>query len=149
MKLKSGLWVVVADGGHAIVFENQGTAANPDLKVLRAYYQDNLRTHELGRDQSPRTIQSSGRRKSALEAPDLHQLAEDRFIEGIVVDLQQDAASGALRQIVVVAPPVALGSFRKCANDRLSERVVAWIAKDLTKMPVPEITEAVANALES
>ena len=149
MKLKTGLWVVVADGSRAIVLENQGTAANPALKVLRVYDQDNPRTHELGRDQSPRTVQSAGRRKSALETPDLHQVAEDRFIEGIVVDLQHEVASGALGQVVVVAPPVALGSFRKCANDHLSKRVVAWIDKDLTKMPVPVITEAVANALES
>lgn len=148
MKLKTGMWVVVADGGHAIVFENQGTALAPELKALRVYNQDIPRTHELGRDQPPRAINSGDGRRSAQEAPDLHQVAEDRFIDRIAADLAADAASGACRAVAIVAPPVALGRFRKAASGELSKRVVAWIDKDLTKHPVPAIAEAVARAME-
>ncbi|WP_291203716.1 host attachment family protein [Hyphomonas sp.] len=148
MKLKTGMWVVVADGGHAIVFENQGTALAPELKALKVYNQDNPRTHEQGRDQPPRTIQSADGRRSAQEAPDLHQIAEDRFIDRIAADLAAEAARGAFKAIAVVAPPVSLGRFRKAASGELSKRVVAWIDKDLTKHPVPAIAEAVARAME-
>jgi len=147
MKLKTGDWVVVADGGHGIVLENEGTAHAPELKTLRAYDQDNPRTHELGRDQPPRTIQSADARRSAQEAPDLHQVAEDRFIERIVRDLEADAARGAFKAIAVVSPPAALGQFRKAANRELSRRVIAWVDKDLTRHPVAEITSAVSKAL--
>jgi protein required for attachment to host cells len=148
MKLKTGMWVVVADGSHGIVFENEGTALAPALKALRVYNQDNPRTHEQGRDQAPRTIQSADGRRSAQEAPDLHQLAEDRFIDRIAADLAADAAKNAFKAIAIVAPPVALGRLRKAAKGELAKRVVAWIDKDLTKHPVPAIAEAVALAME-
>ncbi len=149
MKLKTGFWVLVADGGHGIVFENKGTAVAPELKALRAYDQDTPRTHELGRDKAPRVIQSADGRRSAQEAPDLHQVEEDRFIDRIVADLEADAARSAFNAIAVVAPPVALGRIRKRASSDLSKRVIAWIDKDLTKHPVPAIAAAVAAALEA
>lgn len=149
MKLKTGVWVVVADGSHGIVFDNRGTALAPELKTLRVYDQENPRTREQGRDQAPRSVESADGRRSAQEAPDLHQVAEDRFIEKIVADLEADASTGACKALVVVAPPVALGRIRKRANGDLSKRVIAWIDKDLTKHPVPAITEAVSRALEA
>ncbi|MBK8198815.1 MAG: host attachment protein [Acidobacteria bacterium] len=149
MKLKTGVWVAVADGGHCVIFENQGTAVHPELKARRTYDQAVPRTHELGRDQAPRSIKSADGRRSSQEAPDLHQLAEDRFIEQIVADLETDAAKGACKALVVVAPPVALGRIRKRASSDLSKRVIAWIDKDLTKHPVPAIAEAVSRALEA
>lgn len=147
MKLKSGVWVVVADGGHGIVLENEGTAIAPELKVLRVYDQDNPRTHELGRDQPSRTVHSADGRRSSHEAPDLHQVAEDRFIAGIMADLEADAVRGAFKAIAVVAPPVALGKIRKSVKGELSKHVIAWIDKDLTRHPVPAITEAVVRAI--
>jgi len=149
MKFKTGVWVAVADGGHGIIFENQGTALHPELKALRTYAQDVPKTHELGRDQAPRTFQSVDGRRSAQEAPDLHQVEEDRFIARIVSDLEADAGRGAFKAIAVVAPPAALGQIRKLANRELSKRVIAWIDKDLTKHPVPAIADAVARALEA
>lgn len=148
MQLKTGNWVIVADGGHAIVFENEGTASAPELKCLRVHDLDNPPTHEQGRDQPPRTFQSADGRRSAQEAPDLHQIAEDRFLDQIVEDLERDAAAGAFKAMVVVAPPIALGRIRKSAKDDLSRRVVAWIDKDLTRHPVPAIAEAVVRALK-
>lgn len=149
MKLKSGAWVVVADGSHGIVFENDGTAVAPALKALRVYDQENPRTHEQGRDRPPRTVQSADGRRSAQETPDLHQIAEDRFLARIFSDLEADAARGAFKEIAVVAPPVALGHIRKLVSEDFSKRVIAWIDKDLTGHPVPAITEAVARALEN
>lgn len=149
MKLKTGIRAVVADGGHGIIFENEGTAIAPELKAQRVYDQENPRIHELGRDQPPRTVQSADARCSSHEAPDLHQVAEDRFIARIVADLEADAARGAFKAIAVVAPPVALGQIRKSVKGELSKRGIAWIDKDLTKHPVPAIAEAVARAMEN
>jgi len=149
MKLKTGIRAVVADGGHGIIFENEGTAIAPELIAQRVYDQENPRIHELGRDQPPLTVQSADARCSSHEAPDLHQVAEDRFIARIVADLEADAARGAFKAIAVVAPPVALGQIRKSVKGELSKRVIAWIDKDLTKHPVPAIAEAVARAMEN
>ncbi|MDP3460270.1 MAG: host attachment family protein [Hyphomonas sp.] len=148
MKLKTGAWVVVADGGHGIVFENIGTPVSPELKARRVYDQDNPRTHEQGRDRPPRTFSSVGDRRATYESSDIHQVNEDRFIDQIVKDLEADAASGAFKEVAVFAPPLALGRIRKTASGDLARCVIAWIDKDLTKHPVPEITEAVTRALE-
>ncbi len=148
MKLKSGLWVVVADGSRGLVLVNEGTALEPDLKALRVYEQDNPKTSEQGRDKPPRTFESIGNRRSAMAAPDLHRRAEDRFVEQIVADLAKDAAAGAFDGVVIVAPPVALGEMRKAADGGLAKLIVATLDKDLTNHPLPEITAAVVKALE-
>lgn len=149
MKLRSGAWVVIADGGHAILFENTGTALKPVLRALRAYDLDNPPSHELGRDRPPRTVQSAGVRRAAHEAPDPHQTNKDRFVEHLVAELEDDAAEGRFRDLAIFAPPAVLGKFRKHVSGALARHVIAWIDKDLTRMPVPEVTKAVARALST
>jgi protein required for attachment to host cells len=148
MKIKSRQWVVVADGSRGLVLVNEGTALEPKLHVTRTYGQDNPKTSDQGRDKPPRTFESTSPRRSAAETPDLHQRAEDQFVTGIMAELAKDAAAGAFQEIVIAAPPVALGTMRKAATKELAARIVAWIDKDLTKEPVPAITAAVAKALE-
>jgi len=149
MKLKTGTWVVVADGGRGILLVNIGTAARPELKARQVWDLENPRTSEQGRDRPPRAVMPSGSRRAAHEPADIHSQNEDRFIDGIVAALEDDAAKGLFRQIAIFAPPAALGRFRKSASEDLTRRVIAWIDKDLTKQPVPEITTAVVKALES
>lgn len=148
MRLKTGTWIVVADGARGMVLVNEGTADAPVLKTLRIYNQDNPRTSDLGDDKPGRSFESTGARRSAMEAPDLHQKAEDRFVAGIMDDLAKDAAGEAFEAVVIAAPPVALGAMRKAAAEELSRKVASWIDKDFTKQPVPEIAKAVARVLE-
>ncbi len=148
MKIKTGAWVVVADGARGLVLINEGTAFEPDLKALRVYEQDNPKTSEQGRDKPPRAFESVGARRSAMAAPDLHQRAEDRFVEQIMADLEKNAAAGAFDEIVIVAPPIALGGMRKSVTGSLTGKIVAWVDKDLTKHTIPEMTEIIAAALD-
>ncbi len=149
MKLKTGIWIVVADGARGMVLVNEGTADSPALKTLRVYNQDNPRTSEQGDDKPGRSFESSGARRSTMEAPDLHQKTEDRFVEAIIDDLAKDAVAKAFDQLVVAAPPVALGVMRKATPASLGAKVMAWIDKDFTKEPVPQIAKAIAKALEA
>lgn len=148
MKIKSGMYVVVADGARGVVLVNEGTALAPDLAAVRVYEQDNPKTSEQGRDRPTRTFESMGARRSAKASADLHQRAEDRFVQQIMADLAKDRAAGAFEDAVIVAPPVALGEMRKAADAVLSKAIVAWIDKDLTKHSIPEITSSVEKALD-
>lgn len=148
MKLRTGAWVVVADGGRGIVLVNEGTAVEPQLRALRTYGQDNPRTSAQGRDKPARTFESVGSRRSAAEVTDLHQRAEDRFVAEIMADLVKDAKADAFKHVIIVAPPVALGEMRKAVSADLQSRITIWIDKDLTKEPIPAITKAVLKALE-
>jgi protein required for attachment to host cells len=147
MKIAANMWIAVVDGGKGLVLVNQGTAVEPRLVVRRTYGIDNPPTHEQGRDQPPRAFDAGGTHRSAIEAPDLHQKAEDRFVQGFVRELQADAEASAFDRLVIVAPPVALGELRRHVGPALAARIVKEIAADYVKMPVSEITKAVARAL--
>ena len=148
MMLAPQIWVAVLDGGRGIILTNEGTATAPKLVTRRAYHHDNAKTHELGRDHPGRVHESVGQNRASVEMPDLHQRAEDRFLAGIVADLEKEAAAGAFQKIVIVAPPVALGMVRKAIGSGLEALVVKEIAADYTKMPVADITAAVVKALD-
>ncbi len=148
MKIKSGMWIVVADGARGLVLVNEGNAIAPSLKVVRVYEQDNPRTSEQGRDRPTRSFQSFSDSRSAIATTDLHRRAEDRFVDQIIADLAKDSEAGAFDDLVIVAPPVALGEMRKAANGHLAKKIVATLDKDLTAHTVPDITAAVAKALE-
>ncbi|HAY05128.1 MAG TPA: host attachment protein, partial [Hyphomonas sp.] len=90
------------------------------------------RTGDAARPPPPRAVMPSGSRRAAHEPADIHSQNEDRFIDGIVAALEDDAAKGLFRQIAIFAPPAALGRFRKSASEDLTRRVIAWIDKDLT-----------------
>ena len=56
MKLRTGAWVVVADGARGIVLVNEGTAVEPQLRALRTYGQVNPKTSAQGRAKPARTF---------------------------------------------------------------------------------------------
>lgn len=139
--------VLITDGARALVFRNEGDAAAPDLRLVRSHSQDNPATHEQGRGPPPRT-QDSTERRSSIEQTDLHQEAEDRFVAGIAADMERDLRAGDFDSLIVVAPPVALGVYRRAVGAAVKKVTVAEIDKDLTKHPPGEIAAHVMKALE-
>lgn len=139
--------VLIADGAHALVLRNDGDAQSPNLKLVRAYEQDNPATRAQGTDKPGRTNDSLGRR-SAMEQTDWHRIAEDQFVNRIAADMAKDLAAGDFDTLVVAAPPIALGEFRKAASDAVAKATVLEINKDLTKHPVDKIEKMIVKALD-
>lgn len=138
--------ILVADGATALVLSKDGSADSPNLRLVRAYQQDNPATHNQGSDRPGRTNDSLGRR-SAMETTDWHRIAEDRFVQQIAEDMARDLAAGQFETLIVAAPPVALGEYRKAASAVLGKATILEIDKDLTKHPLPEIAKLVVKAL--
>lgn len=147
-RLVAGTRVLIVDGATGLVLRNDGDAVNPSLNLVRTYGQDNPPTRDQGSDKPGRTNESTGLRRSSMEMPDLHQLAEDRFVSMIASDMANDLASGHFQRLVIAAPPAALGQFRKSASPALKTSILSEIDKDLTRHPVPEIQKLVLKALE-
>jgi protein required for attachment to host cells len=145
-RLSNNTRILVADGAHALILRNDGDAVSPNLKLVRAYEQDNPASRDQGSDRPGRTNDSLGRR-SAMEITDWHRVAEDRFVQRIADDMAKDLAKGDFDGLVVAAPPVALGEFRKSAGAALKKSIIFEIDKDLTKHPVDEIERIVLKAL--
>lgn len=142
-------WVVVTDGGRALVLRNDGDAQNILLTVLRTYERDTPPTRDIGTDKPGRTHAGVGPGRSAMEPTDLHQQEEDRLMVQVAADLAEDLRQQNFSKLVVAAAPTALGALRKAMNDELRKAVVAEVPKDFTNMNLVKLGAALSQALEA
>lgn len=146
-RLNHNARVLVTDGGRATVFRNAGQVGKPHLEEFKVYHQDNPPTREQGTDKPPRSNNLAGNR-ATIEQTDFHQQAEDRFVRDIAGDMEKDLQAGEFAELIVVAPPVALGVYRKAASAKLQQATLAEINKDLTKHAAADVAAIVVKALE-
>lgn len=139
VQLKAGMWVLVGDGRKALLAVNAGDALAPDLRKLDVSIDYNPPTHEQGTDVPGRAFSSVGRIRSAVGQTDWHTLEEDRFAAAMAQRINKAAAERQFEEIVVVAPPKILADLRVAFSTEAKKRVVAEVAKDLTKHPLSEI----------
>jgi protein required for attachment to host cells len=149
VRLKRNDWVLVSDGGRALVLRNDGKLGDPKLTVLRKHDQHAPPTRELGTDKPGRTHASVGPGRSAMEPTDFHQQAEDRLMADVAASLAEDLRQQKFSSLVVAAAPTALGALRKAMSDELKKAVIAEIPKDFTRMNLVELGGAVSQALEA
>lgn len=147
-RLVHGGRVLVTDGGRAIVFRNIGEPTKPRLEQVKLYSHDNPPSRDLGTDKPPRLNSSSGHR-STIEPTDFHQQAEDQFIQQVALEMDKDLKANEFSSLIVAAPPVALGVYRKTASTALVNATVMEINKDLTKHSPADVAAIVIKALES
>lgn len=146
-RLNHNARILVTDGGRATVFRNAGQVGKPHLEEFKVYHQDNPPTREQGTDKPPRSNNLTGNR-ATIEQTDFHQQAEDRFVQDIAGDMEKDLQAGEFAELIVVAPPVALGVYRKAASAKLQQATLAEINKDLTKHSAADVATIVVKALE-
>lgn len=147
-RLNHNARVLVTDGGRATVFRNAGQVGQPDLVPLKSFHQDNPPNRDQATDKPSRVMESVGSSRSSAEQPDYHQMTEDRFVKGIAADMAKDLGGGEFSEIIVVAPPVAMGVWRKAVTPALAKATLQEITKDLTKHTGASIAGIVVKALE-
>ena len=147
-RLNHNARILVTDGGRAHVYRNTGQIGHPHLEQVKVYGHDNPPTRDLGTDKPARTFESVGHHRSAAEQTDYHQQAEDRFVAQIATDMDAELRAGDFAELIVVAPPVALGVYRKLASVALNKATLAEINKDLTKHSASDVAAIVVKALE-
>lgn len=133
MLLPKGTIVAVADGEKINLFHNTGDGA--DLK-LAALPHDDI-TAEAGT--------STGRQTSSAN-PDHGQSAEDQFSAGIVQHLNQQAMTGKIENVVIIAAPRALGEMRQHYHKTLTAILLGEIPKDLTGHSMADVEKALVAA---
>ena len=137
--INHGEWVVVCDGGKALVFENVGNTIKPNLKTKEVYEHKAAKTHELGTDAPGRSVSSIGTGRSAMEQTDWHDQEERAFLEDLAGRLDAAVTAGETQSLVMIAPPRALGVLRQAYSPNLRRAVREELDKDYVKLPVPEI----------
>jgi protein required for attachment to host cells len=145
INLKHGIWVLVADGEKALFLRNAGDNKYPNLEVVQEIEQDNPPTREQGSDSPGRYNDGPSVHRSAVEDTDWHRIGKERFADEIADRLYKFAHSGEFKEIVLVAPPMVLGTMRKKLHKEVEDKVTAEIPKTLTNHALFEI-EALLQA---
>lgn len=137
--IRSAEWVVVCDGGRALLFENSGTAIAPALRVIDSLAQEVPPTREQGTDAPGRAFATTGTARSAVEQTDWHDMAEQQFLRQLAERLNEAVVAGKVPSLIMVAPPRALGVLRNHYSPALRQVLHQEIDKDLVKLPVADI----------
>ena len=139
LKVGPGAWVVVCDGRKALIFENKGDDAYPDLRTVENRLHEEQPTSALGVDKPGTVHQSSSQKRSSVEQTDWHDESERAFLVALADRLDKAVMAKETRSLAVVAPPRALGMLRKAYSAHVKEALVAEIDKDLVALPVKDI----------
>ncbi len=139
LKLKRGLWVVVADGEKALFLENRGDTQYPDLQVVQEMEQENPATREQGSDRPGRYSDGPSVHRSAVEDTDWHRLGKERFADEVAERLYKLAHRGAFKEMVLIAPPQVLGDMRRKLHKEVAEKITLEIPKTLTNHTIVDI----------
>jgi protein required for attachment to host cells len=139
LKLKRGLWIVVADGEKALFLENRGDTQYPDLQVVQEMEQANPATREQGSDRPGRYSDGPSVHRSAVEDTDWHRLGKERFADEIAERLYKLAHRGAFKEMVLIAPPQVLGDMRRKLHKEVAEKITVEIPKTLTNHTIVDI----------
>ena len=103
IKLRHGIWVLVADGEKALLLKNVGDNKFPNLEVVQVMEQENPPTREQGSDSPGRYNDGPSVHRSAVEDTDWHRIGKERFAEeGITIVLvthESDIAKYAKRLV--------------------------------------------------
>ena len=145
-ELKTGTWVLVADGEKALILENHGDAEFPNLQVRRKEEHDNPKAIDQAANRPGRMADSQGN-KSAFQDTDWHELEKDRFARDLADLLYESAHKKLFERLVIVAAPNVLGELRKTLHQEVTDKVVAEVPKTLTGQPLDAIEKNVAEAV--
>ncbi|KXF79477.1 Host attachment protein [Paramesorhizobium deserti] len=144
IRLEHDIWLLVADGEKALFLRNEGDAAHPNLKVVQEVHDENPPTREQGTDTPGRYYDGQGTHKSGFEETDWHRLGKERFADDLADWLYKLAHRDRFQKIVLVAPPLVLGTLRKELHKEVSARVAGEIPKTLTNHSVTDIEQILA-----
>ena len=144
--LKSGLWLMVADGEKALFLKNEGDTTYPNFEVVREIGQSNPPTREQGSDRPGRFNDGPSAHRSAVADTDWHKVGKVRFADEIADRLYTMAHRGDFKEILLIAPPLVLGELRKKLHQEVSDRIVGEIPKTLTNHAVFDIEKLLLAA---
>jgi protein required for attachment to host cells len=133
-------WVVLADGARARILANEGPGTG--LVEVEEWVSAEARkpTRDLGTERPGRGHESATQGRHAITPrADWHDAAEAEFARDLAHYLKTHVDTGAFDQLVLAAPPRALGVLRQVIDPATAGLVKSEINKDLTKIPLADL----------
>lgn len=133
-------WILIADGGRARLVT---ATKNGKLFSFTEYAEFSTvlpPNRKLQRDAKPRTFESQGAARHAIEPKsDPHRELKRHFAEDLAEELESIAQNEKIESLVIAAAPTTLGDLRNALSPHLRSLVRAEAAIDLTKVPNSEL----------
>jgi protein required for attachment to host cells len=144
------IWVLVADAARARLFQVEQPQQTLRAALARELIGSNLPSREIASDRPGRTFDSGGEGRHAMEpATDPARHAQQEFARDVVRLLDEQKESRAFDRLIIVAPPQFLGDLRALMSQQLRQVVHAEIGKDLSKLPLHELQDHLAEVLDA
>ena len=139
------MWIVVADGGKALIYRNNGFDDLPDLRLVEAEDIDVPPNREIFTDK-PGRRKDDGHGYSAMEQDDAHQREEMRFLTDLAEQLDMAAYRKKVQRLIIFAPDRALGILRDHLGhaEAITEHMVNV---DVVNEPADKLTGRVKKLL--
>ena len=134
-----GCWIVVVDGAGAVILENAGSVAAPDLRLI-----DRIETPKT--DIAPAPV-AAGSALRPVEASDRVRLAETAMVAMLMTRLAFAVRQSRTSRLAIAAPPHLLEAIRTRLDDNLRGRVVIMLPKTLTHHPLDKIVSVMSAAM--
>ena len=141
MALPHRALVLVADGKKVLFLRNHGDQNQIDLRTEPHDARDDRKDREIKTDASGTMKQSGGYGRPAMDETDFHQQEEDRWVKEAAEELKKRALRNDFDALAIIAPPKALGTFRKELHKEVERRIVLTLNKEMTDRPIPDIEE--------
>ena len=138
-RIRTGDWIVLADGEKALFLVNDGDEEFPNFNVVRKETQPNPPTREQGTDSPGRFNDGPSVQRSAVDETDWHRFEKDRFAHDLSEILYSAAHRGEFQRLVLVAAPKVLGTLRAEMHEAVASRITAEVPKTLTNHPLDEV----------
>ena len=137
---KTITWVVVADHQHGHAYQNDGPSRG--LQPVDGFsFETHLhRGQDLVSDRPARAFSGAGGTPHAVEPKiDPHRQEGERFVADMTTALAAACDRGDFHRLLLIAPPRALGEFRKHLPKRVRDKIIAEINEDLTQAPLQQV----------
>lgn len=137
-------WIVLADARNVRIVVNEGTGKG--LYGLSAEGLEAAPVTELA-DEPGMTNASFGPNRGGISDPDLKTQAARGFADSIVAYLEDALAETRYDRLIMIAPAAMLGLLRQALTPALNKVLYADIPKDLTHVPLDDLTKHLADVL--
>jgi protein required for attachment to host cells len=140
-------YILIADGARAHLLLSEGRG-KPLVEVPGSETRHELKPdHELSADRPGRVHESANVSRHAIERDDLHRREKDRFAQSLAETLEMRLANREYDRLVIAAAPETLGVIRSALSEKVRAVILGEVAKDLTKIPNPQVRHHLGDDL--
>jgi len=142
-------WVLVADAGAGQVYANEGPGRGLAAVAGGTFEADPSRGQDVFSDREGRSFDRVGGGRHAMAPPtSAREQGRESFAKEMVHWLEAPARAKAFDRLALVVEPKTLGVLRDALSPATQKKVVAELAKDLTKAGAPEIARALGDQID-